>query len=200
MLAVASLIGLLLAGFVLDAGTSEDEGDEARDRSPDPDARSGPLPGTQEEDADMAKDGIDTGDLLLTAAQRVDLPPPDMAEAPEDWDSLYGSDAAGQLYGGTGFDALFDTGMTAQAGPADAFGRGLITDFDPKLERLVLEIEGSGGPDPELSVTEETGAEGRVCEIRVDGALVCRVALAGDAPALTPGDIALVPAQDTDLA
>lgn len=200
MLAALSLIGLLLAGFVLDAGSSDDDGEEARDRAADPDARPGPLPGTEEEDAEMAKDGMDTGDLLLTAAQRVDLPPQDMFDAPEDWDSLYGSDAADQLYGGTGFDALFDTGVVANAAPADAFGRGLITDFDPALERLVLEIEGSGGPDPELSLTEETGAEGRVCEIRVDGALVCRVALAGDAPALTPGDIALVPAPHNDLA
>ncbi len=197
MLAALSLIGLLLAGFVLDAGTSDDEGEDGPERAPDPGARPEGLPGIDEEDANMAKDGIDTGDLVLTAAQRVDLVPQEMAEAPEDWDSLYGSDAAGQLYGGSGFDALFDTGAAANTAPGDAFGRGLITDFDPALERLVLEIEGGGGPDPELSLTEETGAEGRVCEIRVDGALVCRVALAGDAPALTPEDIALVPAAGT---
>lgn len=172
MLAVLSLLGLLVAGFALDAGTNDDsppeeDGTEA--------GGMGPATGT--------------GDLLDA---------PEKAAAGDDgWDDLYGEDGAGELYGG--FDALFGDAppppiqaepVAQQEQPANAAD---IADYDPAEDCLVVGYDPTGGTDPTVTVTESEGADGRVAEIRLDGVIVCRVALAEGDPAITPADVALVP-------
>lgn len=203
MLAVASLMGLLLAGFALDGGLGDDSASQDDRDSPD-----GPQPGP---------DRFAAYDELF--GEGGDAPDPDtptgLAEDGTGWDALYGTDAD-LLYGGTGIDGLFESEMQGDSFAETPFDAGiapgdtpaadaaetpapddlLLADFDPAEDRLVLGVAPEH-EEAELSIeTLQSYEYGRICEIRLGGEAVCRVPLADGAAPLSASDIALVPEAD----
>jgi hypothetical protein len=206
MLAVTSLLGLLMAGFALDAGSaavSDDPADADEDLFAED--RGDPLGSLPSEDGDD------------TAAGHLDLADTDASDPGEGWDDLYGSDSADLLYGGTDFDGLFDgpeplpeeetaavadpvtdaapATLGAEDAPAATAPEDgeLVEGFDPAVDRIVIGFDASGDADPEVEVTTEDGPGGQMSVVRLDGAVICRVALTDGMAPLTADDVALVP-------